>query len=122
MGYYTELKLYVELNNEAPYDILKLLCDGEMYEHITKTPEPAIRSVDSTPHLPIEHKFGKSYRWDQIFNYAVLNKNSLKINCDIKAYDNIYEDLVDWLEPYIITGNIKIKGEDSDNWEVLLNR
>lgn len=121
MGYYTELKLDVILNKEAPIDTIENLCNGTLHDKLYKDKFgeiPAMISVVDTPNLPIEHPFGKSHRWDQIFHgasYDTINKQ-LVINCDIKAYDEIYEKLFDWLFPYIISGSIKEKGEDQDEW------
>ncbi len=126
MGYYTELKLDVILNDECPLDIIDGLCNEDLMEklYIDKFGKvPSLLSVSETPNLPIKHEFGKSHRWDQIFSNAKFNKktNNLVINCDIKAYDNIYEQLVDWIKPYIISGNIQEKGEDSNEWYIILN-
>jgi len=122
MGYYTELKLSVQLNREAPLDVLENLADGSMWEIITGSEIPSIHSVQDTPNLPIDHEFGKTHRWTQIFHGAKFNKarKTLKIECDIKAYEDDYEKLVDWLKPYIISGRAKYKGEDMDNWIKLL--
>jgi hypothetical protein len=124
MGYYTKLKLNVILNDKGPLYILNEICNKELVNnlYIDKFGElPIIMSVVDTPNLPIEHIFGKSHRWDQIFHNATFNKktNNLIINCDIKAYDNIYEDLIDWLSPFIVSGSIEEKGEDQDEWLIL---
>lgn len=121
MGYYTELKLNVILNDKGPLDILDDLCNGNLIEKlfIDKFGEvPGTLSVADTPDIPIEHKFGKSDRWDQIFYNAEFSKetNNLIIDCDIKAYDNIYEDLFDWLSPYIVSGSIRERGECENEW------
>ena len=119
MGYYTELKLNVILNDEAPLDILDDLCNGNLCNELYNKKfgrTDGIFSVADTPNLPIKHIFGKSTRWDQIFHNSTFNKetNNLIINCDIKAYDDIYEHLVDWLTPFIISGSIQEKGEEQD--------
>lgn len=126
MGYYTKLKLSIQLNENAPLDILEKLCNGEMMEElfIEKFGKiPNIMSVASTPELPINHDFGKTHRWDQIFHEStsIFNKETkiLKIECDIKEYEQDYEKLIDWLKPYIITGEAKSKGEDQDTWVTL---
>jgi hypothetical protein len=121
MGYYTELKLDVILNNEGPLDIINGLCNEKLMDklYIDKFGKvPVILSVCDTPNLPIEHIFGKSHRWDHIFSNASFNKetNRFIVDCDIKAYDDIYEHLVDWLTPFIISGSIQEKGEDQDEW------
>lgn len=122
MGYYTELKLAVVLSEKAPLDIIKKLCDGTMKTELftAKFGEvPGIYVVGEVPELPIEHDFGKSKRWCQIFNRATFDETTreLRINCDIKAYDSIYDHLVDWLKPFIEIGSIKSKGEDQDTWD-----
>ena len=124
MGYYTELELNVILNDKSPLDIIDGLCNGDLIERLYTDKfgyAPKILSVSDTPNLPIDHVFGKSHRWDQIFYNAKFIKetNNLIINCDIKAYDKIYEKLFDWLCPFIIDGSIKEKGEDSDEWNII---
>ena len=126
MGYYTDLTADVILNNEAPLDIIEGLCNETLTEKLynDKFGQKVMSlSVSDTPNLPIDHKFGKSHRWGQIFYFATFNKetNNLIINCDIKAYDNICEDLVDWLKPFIVSGSIVERGEDMDDWEEMLN-
>lgn len=124
MGYYTKLKFSVQLSKDAPFDILKLLSEDKMWEHITGNENPSSHLVADTPNLPIEHEFGKTHRWNQIFHSGTtkldINRKTLKIECDIKAYENDYDKLVDWLKPYIISGSIKSKGEDQDSWINLL--
>lgn len=123
MGYYTELKVDVLLQQGTVLETLENLINGELKEElfINKFGEiPGLYSVEDEPELPIEHKFGKSKRWSQIFFNASLHKNNLVINCDIKAYDNIYEDLLDWLKPSIITGIFVKRAEDEEKWTILL--
>lgn len=128
MGYYTELKAKLQLNQDAPKQLLEELCNGvlsdklftEKYGHV-----PSICSVSEIPNLPIEHIFGKSYRWNQIFGsrntkYDKIT-NTLIIDCDIKAQDDIYYHLLDWLTPFIDSGEFKTKGEDSSEWLILLS-
>ncbi len=128
MGNYTQLKVNITLSEEAPLDIIEKLSNGEMQRELYQAKfgrTEGLFSVAETPELPITHKFGKSKRWDQMFHGAKFNKEerTLKFKCDIKAYDNIYEDLVDWLKPFILSGTIKELGEWSDNneWSILLH-
>lgn len=124
MGYYTELHLKVQLNDNAPMELLQSLADGSMFEKLCTDSfgeVPGMMTVRSTPNIPIEHEFGKSHRWSMIFNPSTTildNKaKTLEIQCDIKAYDNIYEHLFDWLKPFIVNGTIiKTQGEDEDEW------
>jgi hypothetical protein len=124
MGYYTKLKLSCQLDSRAPFDVLEKLCSDTMYEFITGQEHPAISSVQDTPNLPIDHPFGKTHRWTQIFGSSTCTLNTkrktLKIECDIKAYEGDYEKLIDWLKPYIISGTAKYKGEDMDHWIKIL--
>ena len=121
MGFYTQLKLSVTLSEQAPLEVIKKLCDGTMEQELFTLKFgklPNFHTIAETPELPISHEFGKSTRWDQIFHNATFNEENrkLKIDCDIKAYDNIYEHLIDWLKPFIEMGHIKSKGEDQDDW------
>ncbi len=120
MGYYTELKLTAILNDNAPIVILEKLANGDMYEHITGESMPSIMAVADTPNLPIQHAFGRTHRWDQIFNPNTtildLDNRTLSIKCDIKEYEDDYEKLVDWLKPYCTSIKAVAKGEDSDSW------
>lgn len=121
MGYYTQLKLSIKLSEQAPLEIIKKLCDGSMWRELSKAKfgkTVGMFNVQEEPELPILHEFGKSKRWSQIFHNAKFNEETrkLKIDCDIKAYDNIYEHLTNWLEPFIEIGYIKSKGEDQDTW------
>ena len=123
MGYYTELEVNIILNEHAPLDVLEKLSNGEMWEELSQAKfgrSEGLFSVAEEPELPIEHEFGKSSRWSQIFNLhtTVFNKKNrtLIIKCDIKAYDEIYDHLRDWLEPFIVSGTIKEKGESCDQW------
>jgi len=128
MGYYTKLKCDVTLNNDTPeeiLDILEKLSSGDMWNELAQDKfgkSVGGFSVEEQPELPIDHIFGKSHRWSQIFNTAttVFNRvdKTLKINCEIKAYDEIYDHLVDWFTPYIYSGLIKTKGEDNDTWYI----
>ena len=127
MGYYTELKLSCQLNDKAPLDIIEKLCQGKMWNELAMQKfgrTEGLFSVDEQPELPINHPFGKTHRWSQIFNTStsVFNKKrkTLRINCDIKAYENDYDLLIDWLKPFIVTGTAKIKGENVDHWIKLL--
>jgi hypothetical protein len=128
MGTYTQLKVNITLSEEAPLDIIEKLSSGEMWEELATAKFGRFEGmfpVSEEPELPIEHVFGKSDRWSQIFSpyTTIFNKElrTLKIDCDIKAYDNIYEDLVDWLKPFIIDGHIEEQGEwqDSKDWTQL---
>lgn len=120
MGYYTKLNFSCQLNDKAPFDILEKLCNQTIYKEITGQDIPEIMSVDDLPNLPIDHPFGKTHRWIQIFHGELVEFNrkrkTLKIKCDIKAYEDDYEKLVDWLSPYIISGKAKYKGEDVPYW------
>ena len=118
MGYYTELELNVFLNASAPFDILKGLTNGEILEEAYHGNVPVMASVADTPPIPrLNHPFAQSKRWDQIFHAnTTLIDNNLIIKCNIKAYDEIYEQLIDWLKPYIISGVIKTRGEDESEW------
>lgn len=124
MGYYTRLKFSCQLKPDAPFDVLEKLCNDTMWKAITGEEQPVIGSVEDVPNLPIDHPFGKTHRWSQIFtpNTATLNvsRKTLKIDCDIKAYENDYQKLVDWLKPYIVLGTAKTKGEDTDYWIKIL--
>lgn len=122
MGYYTELKFSVQLNKDAPLDVLEKLANSTMLEELWEGDVPGIMYVIDIPNIPIEHEFGRTHRWTQIFHGAKFNKvrKTLKIECDIKAYENDYEKLVDWLKPYIVSGKAKYKGEDMDTWIPLL--
>lgn len=128
MGTYTQLRANIILSKEAPLDIIEKLSSGEMWEELSVAKfgrSEGMFSVSEEPELPIEHIFGKSHRWSQIFsaNTSRFNKETrvLKIKCDIKAYDFIYTHLVDWLKPYIESGIIKTQDEwqDSEDWTQL---
>jgi hypothetical protein len=125
MGYYTKLNLSFQLSKDAPLEFLEKLCNGELEKELFEAVGINLEchSVADTPNLPIDHPFGKTHRWTQIFNGAIFNKSrkTLKIKCEIKTYENDYEKLVDWLKPYIISGKAKYKGEDLDFWINLLN-
>ena len=91
MSYYTNLKMNVILNDDAPLTFLDDLCNNGLMDkiYIEKFGKvPSIISVADTPPLPIEHIFGQSKRWDEIFCKAKFNKETkeLNIDCDIKAY------------------------------------
>lgn len=126
MGYYTELKFSAQLKPDPElFSLLEILQRGEMYEKLTGKEVPAIAAVADTPNLPIDHPFGKSLRWDQMLNGRTMklnvSKKTLKVNCEIKAYDDIYEHFIDWLRPYIISGTAKSKGESiGSTWIKLL--
>lgn len=127
MGYYTKLSIKVVLTKDAPIDILTKLCNDEMWKELStiKWGKPIyIYSVCDSPKLPIEHPFGQSTRWSQIFNSNTselnIEDNTLIIKCEIKAYESIYEQLIDWLTPYIESGVIKTMGEDSNEWSIEL--
>jgi hypothetical protein len=130
MGYYTELKLNVTLKDDTStemLDILDKLSSGDMWEELSQAKfgkSYGIFSVSEEPEIPINHIFGKSHRWSQIFNphTTIFNKEhkTLKIKCDIKAYDDIYEHLIDWLKPYILKGKIKTQTECQDEWTIQL--
>lgn len=120
MGYYTQLKFSCQLSKDAPLDILEKLCNDTIYKEITGYEQPSISTVNELPNLPIDHSFGKTHRWDQIFGSVNTKFNkkrkTLKIHCDIKAYEDDYEKLIDWLRPFIISGSAKYKGEEMDYW------
>lgn len=124
MGYCTRLILSIQLNKDAPFDILDKLCNQTMFKELYGS-EPSIMSVADVPNLPIDHDFGKTHRWTQIFNgeqcILDLGRKTLKIKCDIKAYEQDYEKLIDWLKPFIVSGKAKAKGEDEDSWRDILN-
>jgi hypothetical protein len=128
MGYYTELKLSCQLNKDAPLDILEKLSNGQMHDELFMAKFGRVEglyNVSETPELPIDHPFGKTHRWPQIFNQSttVFDKarKTLKIECDIKAYEADYEKLIEWLKPYIVSGKAKSRGENMDYWIDLLN-
>lgn len=123
MGYYTELQLEVILTKDAPLDIIEKLSNNAMWNELAFAKfgrTIGAFNVSETPNLPIEHPFDKSTRWDLIFNTSTTTFNkdirALKIICDIKAYESIYEQLIDWLTPYILKGTIKTKGEDEEEY------
>jgi hypothetical protein len=123
MGYYTKLSIKVVLTKNAPIDILTKLCNDEMWKELATAKWGKYElayTVSDSPKLPIEHPFGQSTRWSQIFNNVTsklnIEDNTLKVKCDIKAYESIYEQLIDWLTPYIESGVIKTKGEDENKW------
>ena len=121
MGYYTKLEADLLLNEEAPLELITKLCSGDMWEELAQAKFgniPSMYSVEEEPELPIEHLFGKSKRWTQIFSATTIDSLTrvLHIECEIKAYDEIYELLFDWLKPFIIAGTWRTKGEDSDEW------
>lgn len=126
MGYYTELHLNAQLTDNAPLELIGKLSTGELWLELAKSKLgeiPGMYSVVDEPQIPIDHIFGKSHRWSQIFNPSTtifdIQRKTLKIRCDIKAYDNIYGHLIDWMTPFIESAVIKTKGENSDNWTIL---
>lgn len=124
MGYYTKLKFSAQLKPDAElFSVLECLAKGEMYKKITGKEEPVISNVASTPNLPIDHEFGKTHRWDQMLNPSTMkldvSRSTLKVECEIKAYDQIYDKFIDWLRPFIISGSSKMKGEEMDVWITL---
>jgi len=125
MGYYTTLKLSVQLNKDAPLDILEKLCNQELFKELMEGELPSIMSVGDTPNIPIDHPFGKTHRWTQIFAVGNIQFNkerkTLKINCEIKEYEEDYSKLIDWLKPFIVSGKAKSRGEDDSDWINLLN-
>lgn len=118
MGHYTKLKFSCSLKDNAPLDVLEKLSNGEMYKFITGEEHPPIMCVSDIPNIPINHPFGKTHRWDQIFNGATFNKKrkTLKIECDIKQYEEDYPKLVDWLKPFSWSGRAQVKHESMDYW------
>jgi hypothetical protein len=126
MGYYTQLKCDVLLNDANTIQLINDLLTGDLMNDLFLARfgrMPSVYSVGDTPDLPISHIFGKSSRWPQMLhpNSCTITDNKLVIECDIKAYNDIYEHFVDWLKPFIITGTIEIKFEDQDDWITLLN-
>lgn len=98
MGYYTEFDLKLPLRKDTPLEILDLiqnLCIGNFWE------EPPIYQVNERPDLPIEHEFGKTTRWPQIFSNATFSNYILLVKGELKNYDNEIQKLIDWLKPYI---------------------
>lgn len=125
MGYYTKLEVHISLNPEAPSEILEKLCSGQMWRELAQAKfgrSEGLFNIEEEPELPISHPFGKSKRWGQLFgNKRSYDKENrmLHIECDIKAYDNIYGLLFDWLKPFIIAGTWRTQGEnyEKNQWD-----
>lgn len=126
MGYYTKLNLSVQLNKDAPFEILDKLVSHDMWKEITGEDQPNCHLVANTPNLPIDHPFGRTHRWNQIFHKSTtklnLQRKTLKIQCEIKAYEDDYELLLDWLKPFIVSGSVKTKGEEDRGWTTLFTK
>jgi hypothetical protein len=121
MGYYTELKFSAQLRPDTElFSLLESLSKDEMFEKLTGKELPALSAVANTPNLPINHEFGKTHRWDQMLNSNTMKLNvsrkTLKVNCEIKAYEDDYEKFIDWLKPFIISGTAETKGEMDSSW------
>lgn len=126
MGYYTEFKFSCQLSKDAPLDLLDQICNGNYIVNLFQKYgiNPAMYSVDSVPPLPINHPFGNTVRWESVLGNAIFNKKrkTLKINCELKAYDKLYDKLIDWLSPFIVSGTASIKGETEDKWFKIYNK
>jgi hypothetical protein len=121
MGYYTKFKFSAQLSKDAPIELLDKLINGNYIEELASEKfgsVPALYTVSSFPRLPIDHEFGNTDRWESIMESASFDKDRLtiKVECDLKAYDSLYDKFSDWLSPYIITGTKKEMGEDYDIW------
>lgn len=99
MSYYTRFTFEAKLRVDAPIELI-----NDLIYHQDKFWDkdiPFLYSVEERPDIPIEHEFGKSIRWPQIFEGASLINRRLKIDCKLKNYDSEIDKFVDWIKPFV---------------------
>lgn len=122
MGFYTKLKFSAQLNSDAPIDFLDKLINTNYIEEIANS--VGIKNIYSVHDFPrlleINHDFGKTDRWESVIQCASFDKERkvIKVDCDLKAYDGLYDKFTDWLRPYIVSGSWKEMNENEECWTV----
>lgn len=101
MGYYTTFKFKAKLSKDAPWEILNKL----VYDHNSLWPNgksPDAYQVNERPDLPIDHPFGKTPRWPQMFNNASIKDSILEIETELKNYDEEIQKFIAWIKPFVV--------------------
>lgn len=111
MGYYTKFDFKARFRKDSPEEFIDLLDkivnrNDELWKELTGASQPSLMSVIDTPHLPIEHEFGRCPRWSMLFfcegsSKFDRDKRILIIDSNLKNYDNEIEKFIDWISPYV---------------------
>lgn len=105
MGMYTELVLGVDLKEETPYEIvrlIRLMVEDDSEKETYDIPNHELFETSRWRHMlhSGSHYF-PGITTTKLVSYPYSEHKSLSIRCNFKNYDSEIEHFLDWIAPYV---------------------